>query len=227
MPELDPDELLSDEKLEELLRDVDVPDDLAASLRGIPEQHAIEHAATVRARNGEQGLWPLLILAAGIAGIVLSVVWQHSGILDDLSSIASFSAPEDVITEPVIESVETPPTVQVEPVPAVETNETLLAAQSQSDKVLAEIASLQAEIDAQVAQMKTDQMRSELARIQSLAQPISNRDTDSMIRALADQTRISAGGDLEQVSSDMALVIEKYPGSRGAAIATGFLRNNN
>ena len=82
-------------------------------------------------------------------------------------------------------------------------------------------------IDQAIREIELKRLRARLADLElASSTELSGREIDSMIWALADQTGMAQGGTDRSVRSDMTRVIERYPGSRGAAIAHQFLESN-
>ena len=205
------DKLLSDDKLDALLRGVDVPTDLRDDLRKIPQAQSeplSKQAEQVDEQPDNQlGRWrvtTVLALAATLLGLGLFFAWplingNETPIASSTENIKKSSTSDSPATAESVESVESAELVEL-------TRNTT----QQIDSVLHEIEMLE--------------LRSRLAEIeQSYAQSLEHREYQSLITAVADQSILQLGGSEQTVKEDMVQVIKNYPDTIGSKIAQEFI----
>ncbi len=226
----DPDERLTDQQLDALLRKVDVPADLMDSLRAIPQTHAGADSngdpnedaktnsvsVTVPKTETAHSLWRgslLMALAATLLAVGAFFAWP-------------FVAGQNTNGPEVVENVENdgpvPKSTDPQPAPAAGTNpdrsEILVAAETANEA-----------IEAALHEVEMQQLRNRLAEIKQSTPSSGTMDPheyNSLITAIADQTILELGGSEEAVRDDMAQVIKLYPNTTGAAIAQEFINSH-
>ena len=190
---------ITDEQLDALLRDVKVPDDLKQVLRDIPVQDARAQAIHAKRRDSAKSKTStpiVLALAASIAAICCLSVW----IMFQSSVRELANSNRDSIQEPRIDN---PPTV---------------------DELLAEIKADADVIENSLNELDIRTLTTKLGRLRSKnASLTEQREVDSLILAVATEASGTFGASDKFVRSDMAWLVENYPNSRGASIASQFL----
>lgn len=191
-----------DNELRDLLRRVDVPPEMIARLRAIPDADRVSAARTAPR-------WPTLTLrwamAAGIFGLAAFVGWY---LVNQLAP-----QPNERITkrEPSLPTISAP------------TNAT---GSSTTDPALSGIDANIALVNEQFGELKLDGLRRKKSNTRPLAvtSPPSTPDLDSLIITLADQSALDWGADISTVEHDLNRVIERFPGTPGAEMAAEFLK---
>ena len=206
-----------DEQLDALLRDVSVPSDLKDSLRQIPPKHGIAGVTTDqkverkthKSQNGRPATW-MMVLAASLAAVAAFAGWQwyagQNG--NDAGMVAKIGQADSN------DDAETIPNIVDD-----DAESKLLAELDQ------EIATLTTMLDQiEIQKMKQLLSQTETSRYET---ELANQDVQSLIIALSDQISLPLGGNSDSVESDMAQVIDKFPGSMGAEIAREYLSQIN
>ncbi len=201
----------TDEQLDELLRDIEVPQELNALLKAIPSQTIQEtdgsdESVGLSDRRSSKGkLWIGLVLVASLTGIGLFVASQFLPNSDGGSPIATgHNGSVHPEQESVIEQV------------------------NDATNSLAEIEKLELlEIEAQIHAIEVARLESQLLRVESGPVEIDQRELESMIAAMTEEYSIPLGMPEAKVKLRMTQVIQRYPGTRGAAIAESYLESLN
>ncbi len=201
----------TDDQLDKLLRDVEVPQDLNALLKAIPSQTIqqrddSEDSVGLSDRRSSKGkLWFGLVLVASLTGIGLFVASQFLPNSDGESPVAkghqgSVHPEQGSIVGPVNDATNS----------------------------LAEIENLELmEIEAQIHAIEVAQLEAQLLRVESRPVEIDQRELESMIAAMTEEYSIPLGMPEAKVKLRMVQVIQQYPGTRGAAIAESYLESAN
>ena len=86
-------------------------------------------------------------------------------------------------------------------------------------------------LEQQLHQLEMARLETRLSKLRSRAPARSSamdrRDIDSMIAMLSRETIGSLGGSPNTVRTEMAQVIQRYPGSRGAMMAAKFIEHSH
>ena len=200
---LDPKQF-DDQRLDALLRDVSVPDDLKDSLRQIPQLND-DAAITIDRKNARQAspstndrsLTWMMVLAASLVAVAAFAGWQwySNQNANDESKLA------------------------------VEMDHSKSNNNGAASMRLAELDQEIATLTAMLDQLEIQNMERRLAQTEvQYETELANQEVQSLIVALADQTTLPLGGNSQTVKSDMALVIEKFPDSIGAEIPSASCR---
>lgn len=209
---------MTNEQLDSLLREVEVPADLKSQLRSIPmqleeptvtKQTKVSAPSSNRMSKRNSGLsWRTWVVAGSILGIaafqILRLEPTPSIPVNDPAAVAIISADNSEANVSTADS----------------TN--LYADELEQLELLnREFAQRQNFWQEQ----ELNQLESDLVDLQrTAARSINQRESNSVILALSAETAISFGGSEESVKEEMAMVIAEYPGSHGAKIATEFLQ---
>lgn len=210
----------TDEQLDELLRDIDVPQDLKSVLKQIPSSDGLDDGK-VGLKDGASNAEEEPTWTGALLGLILAASLIGVGLF-----IGSASLPETDKDSPVAKS----PTTEVEkngdelkngdepePKSAVRPTNVGLA---QSEIDAREIRQLEAQIHA----IKIAQMEAELFEIErTTAVQVDQREVESVIAAVAEQYSVPLGMPEAKAKSRMAQVIEQFPGTRGAEMAQSYL----
>lgn len=195
---------IDDRQLEEWLREVEVPQDLAERLRSLSD------SASQVARPPR---WPwfaaasVLAVAASIAAIVLFVNRTDSPnaapLVAENSNPTTEATPANVATPNALAS-ETPPSLE---------------------EIRAEVEM----IDRLLRQRTILDLGDKLAALSDRrpATSLESNQRASLIVSLSDQAAIDLGASRQSVAQDMARVIERFPNTRGAAVAEQFIAQHN
>lgn len=199
--------LFDDEQLDALLRNVSVPADMKDSLRQIPQltdepQDTTDNKNEPKrnsSSNGHSVTW-MMVLAASLAALAAFAGWQmYSG--------------QNASDEPAM---------------AVEIDRSTTNTEGEDSLELAELDQEISTLTAMLAQIEIQKMEQQLSNTETRYEAeLANREVQSIIIAVADQTSLPLGGDSESVKSDMAQVIKTFPGSMGAEIARKYLEHLN
>ncbi len=209
-----PEKRPTDEQLDQWLRNVVVPPELKSKLKQIQIQAAFRNSAgnsadvssigTPEAAKGSPVSWGAMAFAASLLGIGLYLAfafWPNRSTRQEMAAVN---------TEPKSEKRSmVPDSVELQNGLAA-----LLAGQETLDRAIHEF---------EVAQLEAKLSRLE----QSATFQLNQREIESMIAAMSEEYAIPLGVPEQQVRSRMAQVIEQYPGTRGAEIAIGFLKQEN
>lgn len=203
----------TDDQLDELLRDVVIPSDLKSRLKQISSETELDGAdagptiARLESNNKSNTSWMVFVLAASLIGIGLFVAYQFWASVEDGGVQNQKIANIDV---PIIEK----------------TNESTESIEFENS--LAKFLEQQGELEATIHAIEVAQMKAQLAQLeQSAAIQLDQREVESMIAAMSEEYSIPLGVPEKQVESKMALVVERYPGTRGAEIAHEYLKQDN
>ena len=201
----------TDDQLDKLLRDVEVPQDLNALLKAIPSQTIqqrddSEDSVGLSDRRSRKGkLWFGLVLVASLTGIGLFVASQFLPNSDGGSPVAkghqgSVDPDQGSIDGPINDATNS----------------------------LAEIENLELmEIEAQIHAIEVAQLEAQRLRVESRPVEIAQRELESTIAAMTEEYSIPLGMPEAKVKLRMVQVIQRYPGTRGAAIAESYLESAN
>ena len=214
----EPDNLLSDQQLDALLRDVDVPTDIADELRAIPRTQSQNDAAdrkldTPSSAGTPWRISPLLVLAASLLAVSAFFAWPW--IVGD----------SELGTDPST-VVRSGPTEPVKPTDPTQPNSTDSQLNPTLESSTAELLARTEAIEAALHEIEMQRLREQLAEIKQSTPTHYSMDTreyDSLITAIADQTILQLGGSEDTVRQDMVRVIKTYPNTAGATIAQDFL----
>lgn len=192
-----------DEQLDELLRQVDVPEGLKADLRKLAEGTKVNgvQSASLPPFNSRKKLFPsLLLLAATLLGVSAFIAWPYLGKDDSTGGMAKKIDDSGQVNKSNEDSnLDLQPNLQ-------------------------QIQNLQEKVDATLTKLEISRLERRLEKLRSgsTGQLDQNQYT-SIILAMADQTVIDLGGSTESVQTNMVSVIDNFPNSKGAEIAQQFL----
>lgn len=192
-----------DEQLDDLLRQIEVPDSLKDDLRQIPQMHELHSAKKFEPTTNHQYFWPgVFALVAVLFGLVAFLTWQFQ-LSQDSNDLAN----------------KTQPSEKKQP----------LSQDTRVAELQQQIDELQSEADWRVAHAEIQQLESRLTRFQAVDQEdMAQEQYTSIILAMADQTVIDLGGSSQSVETSMVSVIDQFPDTSGAEIAQRYLdRLNN
>jgi hypothetical protein len=205
---MDPEQELNDEQLQAVLKRVEIPHDLKDRLRAIPqqetEQNELSQPSTKFKRTARLrfSLPAKISLAASLLVVALFAAWMMRPRASDNRETIADDNPTQVESQA----------------------KTDLAA----NQISAQLAALDSSVDRVeevLRQIEIQKMQVELQQLRrQQAAQLDRFEIESMIIALSGQTSIPLGGSEKQVELEMAHVIEQYPGSRGAQIASHFLK---
>lgn len=191
---------LNDQQLDDLLRSVPIPGALKQRLRAIPDQPSTPD----REWASKSQIWLAgLAIAAGLTGIVAWLAWTNDGrrVPEVAQTETHSNLPETVADQQANAFRPSPPQ------PAI-------------DRLNMEIDALNSRIKLYEAELRL----AELA-VPEPALELSSSDCQSLIVALSDQSGEFWGAKPESILRDMQNVINRYPGSAGAKIASQYLAN--
>lgn len=187
-----------DEQLDELLRDIDVPDSLAQSLREIPELHKTDVVSSHELSKG-LGWIPMLAIAASLLLLMSLAISSFDDATGDHGAIASNKS--------------------------VEKNGGNVDASNDIDFEMELLKSKLQSIDLVLMRRKTKRMQQKLAELKRSQLPIlSSSEQQSIVLSMSCQAAIEMGADLETVRDELEEVKLQYPDSQGAAIANRLLQ---
>jgi hypothetical protein len=192
---------LDAEKMNELLRQVDVPADLIERLRELPEQRNV----VVRRRMPWNfGAVASLAAAASIALIAIGSWW-----LGLLSPAVVERPRETAAVAPSTHENSSQPTVARDLRPELQA-------------IRAELDDIQSTIDA----LEINDLRRRLAvgQQKSVLSLPDSRQAESLIASLAAQSAAEWGADPTTVNGEMMRILQQYPNSLGALRASEFLQ---
>ncbi|MFT5299421.1 MAG: TolA-binding protein [Mariniblastus sp.] len=213
-----------DQRLEQLLKNVEIPVDFKTQLKQLPGSlatespnaisSAISSATSVKPQSGRTLLG--LVLAASLIGFGLFLAAYYSanpgnndGGLAEKTKIAGQGGAVVAQVDPPTgdnESIETTPTVQ---------------------QLLAELRQGQAKIDAAIEAAERAQLATQLPQNGdeqlSINFRFEQREIESIIAAMSEDYAIPLGMPAYKIKSRMAQVINTYPGTQGAEIARAYL----
>lgn len=206
---------ISDEQLDAMLRDVEIPADLKERLGQIPV--GVDEFSNETSRSQKKDdfksppTWLALAIAASLMGIVLFFVTQkidnsnNPGLVNNPKPAQTTNENSEKLADNLANSIQQE-----------------LSAEEQ------ELAELRAQIelqDALLARLKNERLKDQIVELnRSVESELQTREVESMIAALSSQSLIDFGGPKAQVMNSMAQVIQKYPNSRGATIAENYLK---
>lgn len=204
-----PNPKLSDEQLDRMLRNVVVPGDLRSKLLEIPNFEMADEDCKTRVEV-ENSRYPILqlALAASLLFVALffGMQWLQRSkpgpeLVGKTEPAASHLAGSDVANA----------TLKTE-------------AASQVSRVLASLDANTNFLESQFLEMEVARLRSELNKI-DVSSPVTlnQGEIESIIAALTGEIVIPLGGVVETTRAEMVNVIKKYPGSRGADLASQYL----
>ena len=200
----------TDEQLDAMLRDVQIPADLKSRLKQIPDSLPSTEQQTIRspARTSSKAPWFSYLLAASLLAAATFATTRF------LSKNNRPAAPESVATTAI---------------PGPENDlisKDLMIADSNSESN-AQDQQLQ-KLQAEIQELEIARLESELLRLQSLDNArLSQHEVESVIMALAPEHSINLGGKESYVRSELARVQTQYPNTRGAALAGKILQEIN
>lgn len=195
----------TDEQLDAMLRDVQIPADLKSRLKQIPDSLPSTEQQTIRspARTSSKAPWLSYLLAASLLAAATFATTRF------LSKNNRPAAPESVATTAI---------------PGPENDLMIADSNSESNAQDQQLQKLQAEIQ----ELEIARLESELLRLQSLDNArLSQHEVESVIMALAPEHSINLGGKESYVRSELARVQTQYPNTRGAALAGKILQEIN
>lgn len=219
----------TNEQLDELLRDVQVPRDLKTRLMQIPDQISsrdftdktqVSIAVTPPTNtqsSADQSSWWSFVVVAGILGVAAIVATQW------LNNSASESRQRDSIaTSDSQRDLDESNQVPIEPDETYESESQLVTQdgleqfQRQEELLI---------LEEQLAQLEIAQLERKLSQIeQANKHHLDPTEVEAMIAAMAPEFSIELGGSESDVRSAMAQVIKQYPGTQGASRAEQFLK---
>ena len=202
-----PDNEPTDDQLDAMLRDVQVPADLKSRLQRIPEPitatEEVGHTSSTRAR------WLYYALAASLlAGATFATArFLNKRTRDAAPGLVATKTNEDA-------------EANLEPAP----EDLIVKSNPESDQQDQELQILQAEVQ----KLKIAKLESELFQLEQLNDTrLSRSEIESIIMALAPEHSVALGGDEAYVRSEMARVQKDYPNTRGAMLAGEILQTIN
>jgi len=223
---MEPKNNVSDQQLDQWLREVEVPTQLKDHLKGIPDRPLVELAdveladveladvelADVELRRTlaitrRPSHWRIWVVLAASVLIVIGVAVRFLPDENEqrLAKTLENTSEADHIGRASDQA-------RVIPLPTVDSAE-LVAIEANLDQ-----------ISLVLQQLEVERLRKQIDALnrQALCQ-IDATQTSSMIIALSDQTSIPLGGSADLVAKKMVEVMDLYPDSRGAEIAQQFL----
>ncbi len=207
-----PDKNISDEQLDALIRDVEVPENLHRLLLGIPDNH-VESSTTCTTPppNRNSSRLFAMVLAASLIAVAAFLSWQ---MLEKETDGTGLAAGDGITHGLTLDQV----------VKAFETPNSRLPGNLQPEQLASLDDSVEL-LEQEIHRMKMTAGLERLRRLQEMqaASALNELEVDSMIMALSGQASLPLGGRLENVEQKMARVIERFPGSRGAQIAQDFI----
>ena len=214
-----PDDIINDDQIDSLLRDVEVPGNLKDRLRTIPSS-VDQSGEIILKTTGSTSGWMKPILAFALAATLLAIA-------------AFFAWPLIMGNDDPINGTDVAKTGETK----LEPGGTLVSPEKLEPEVKSSLVALELEaivqtqhdIDATLHEMEMLVLREKLARLSNTTSRISlaPKEYQSMVFAIADQTILDLGGSDEIVKRDMTYVINRYPNTRGAEIAQEFLDTTN
>lgn len=218
----------TDEQLDAMLRDVQIPSDLKPRLKQIPASltAAEEGGPLPRTIPLPQTILPAQALPTHASSA--QAPWLSYVLVASLLAVATFATarlltknnngigPDSVATT-AIQDHETER--EVGPIDPM-----INKSSSDSDKQEQDLQMLQAEIQ----ELELARLESELFRLEELnSTRLSQDEVESMILALAPEHSVALGGNKAYVRSEMARVQTEYPNTRGAVLADKILQEIN
>ena len=203
----------TDEQLDAILRDVQIPADLKVRLNRIPE-------STTAAEQGGR-------LTRLTETIPARTPWLSYALAASLLVVATFGAARFLARTnqgdaPGVATTTTPPGAETNPeqVP----RDLVAESNHELEQKNLELQLLRAEAQ----QLEIARLQSELFQLEQLnSAQLSQLETESIIMALAPEHSIALGGDEAYVRSEMARVQKDYPNTRGAMLAGEILQTIN
>jgi len=187
--------LIDDDQLDGLLREVYVPADLKAELLSVADEPSVTKPSHT---SSKLQLWHV-VLAACLAGVAAFGSWYFW--TNDSSGTARM--PSGTIAKSDSTENQTPPTAEM---------------------LLAEMEALQTQFDHVLATAELEKLEASLAEFDTSRNVSLSRDEVLAITyAVADQTAVQLGSPRESTTEDMQFVIESFPNTRGAKIAREFI----
>lgn len=190
-----------DRQLDDLLRQVEVPQDLKAKLHKLPKaisMNGVRPAPMPSIDSGKKH-WPrLFLLAATLLGVSAFFAWPFLGSSPSETSKTN-KGDGQLVTD------------KANPILDLQLD-------------LKQVENLQTQIDVALARLEISQLEQRLQELQTTSvESLGQRQHTSIILAMADQTVLDLGGSPTSVHSNMVSVIDNFPGSMGAEIAQQFL----
>lgn len=193
---------LDDDGLQRLLQNVDFPADLPARLREIPEQ-ATKHRRETPPRDTRRIVgWAVAASVLAIAAIA-SALWMRQFSGQPAERIVR-RGPPPTDRRPDI-GPETSPTNRAEGSREIQDN-------------LVWVTDLVQSLEVDALRQARDEMRQ--YELRTNADP---RNLESLIVGLADRSALDWGASRTSVSRDMQQILDEYPGSLGAELASEVL----
>ena len=210
---MEPDKELTDEQLDAMLRNVQVPSELKSRLKQIPK------SVTLR----EEGVVPLASKLPTSPPLP-QTSWLSYALVAGLLGVAAFAAAKFLPSAPN----------NVKPGQVASTNSNHVEGNPNSnllEPTPAQLSALDGELqilEAEIQTLESARLESELLQLETRSnQRLSDNEVESMILALAPQYSIPLGGKEADVRSEMARVIRDYPNTRGAVLAVQILKQIN
>ncbi len=191
---------LNDQQLDDLLRSVPIPGEFKQRLLAIPDQPTTPD----REWALKSQIWLAgLAIAAGLTGIVAWLAWPNDAQrVPDVAQTETHSKLPETVADQEANTFRPSP-----PQPAI-------------DRLNMEIEALNSRIKLHAAELHL----AELA-LPEPVEELSPSDCQSLIVALSDKSGEFWGAKPESIRHDMQNVINRYPGSAGAKIASQYLAN--
>lgn len=215
-PDNQPQSEISDQQLDALLQDIELPADLEDTLFCISDSEnvlvqtgSLTSSSSPSNSRSSTAAWVSLAIAASLLAAMAFSGWhwmtpgKQPGFAGKLAGKVGEAGTVSAASTPIMNTSE-----------ADQLLEEILNIEKQVEIVLAEREYAEAEQRVWMAEMKD-------------TQHLSQFETQSMIFAIGDQALISQGGSAELVAFDMTNVIGNFPGSRGAELAEQFLKSQN
>lgn len=202
----------TNEQLDEQLRNIAIPPDLKSQLKQIPIQQVVSRPRTAitfasRPWRIQATYWCSGVLAAGLISFGLFFASQYLRNTKPGESSSSGIAARDLENNKTLDPVNGS---------ELHRNE------------LTEFLTEQEQLEIVIHQIEIARMQSRLAQLNRItSSQLDQREVESMIAAMSEKYSLELGISKIQVSSRMAQVIDRFPGTRGAKIAHEYLNQVN
>ncbi len=220
---LPPENELTDEQLDGMLRDVQIPADLKRALKCIPARiTAIEEAdhAPQTAQMPRKTTLSRAIPASSVRTRWLTYALAASLLVAATFLTARFLNRRTQGTAPTATKTD----ADTESTPDLASGDLIVRPDHESGNQNPELRLLQAEVQ----ELEITRLESELFQLEQLnSSRLSQFEIESMIMALAPEHSLALGGDEAYVRSEMARVQRDYPNTRGAMLAGEVLQTVN
>ncbi len=207
------DKKFTDERLDELLGDVQIPEALKDKLLAIPTQHPVStpQTQTDDSVGVRTGVW-LLALAAVLLGVALFLAPQFFTSQDNAQDSVAVEPNNDGQRDPSVVSNDGKKPSETIDVATIEKE--LEALRLRKASLLTQLEDYESTLE----------LQTKLNRINVESQRVSEIEAQSLIHAIADQTVVEFGGSLETLQRNMVSVTKQFPDTRGETIARSVIQ---